>query len=82
MNGVKGKGKGKGKKGNGKSKGKLFEGKCFICLEKSHRAAECKNETHPLVKAGKPGGQNKGFKGKGFTSKAKAREKERTTLEH
>ena len=34
-------------------------------LEKGHRAAECKNETHPLVKAGKAGEKGKGFKGKG-----------------
>ena len=65
VNGVKSKGKGKGKKGDGKGKGKPFEGECFNCLEKGHRATKCKNETHPLAKAGKAGGKGKGFKGKG-----------------
>ena len=71
--------KAKGKKGDGKSKGKPLEGECLNCLEKCHRAAECKNETHPLVKAGKAGGKDKGSKAR--ASKAKAREKEKTTLE-
>ena len=65
MNGVQGKGKDKVRKGDGKSKGKPFEGECFNCPEKGHRAAECKNEMHPLAKAGKAGGKGKGFKGKG-----------------